>query len=298
MKTRSITSFFIVLVVAIMIGCKFLPYTIGTYLFDVFVLAIAMIATLEMCNIMDNMKKSTNRIFAFIYPIFNFIVLIIALKFSQIYWIILTQIVSLVAFFLVVLLAEAMTSKTSFKEKLKTSFNTILVCIYPALLFCSLLIINHTDSYFNIKNISVVFLLLLIAITFLTDTFAYLVGRALKGPKLAPKISPKKTISGSIGGLIGGVAGAMLVYALVYNVSSFSTLLTEFNLTWWGFLLIGLIGAILGQLGDLFESLLKRKAEIKDSGNILPGHGGMLDRIDAMIFNAVYLLVTVIIILI
>ncbi len=297
MKKRSITSLIIVLVVAAMIGCKFLPYTIGTYIFDIFVLIIAMIAAVEMCNIMGYLNKPVNKIFSFIYPIFNFIVLIIALKFSQIYWIFITELISIFAYFVVVLLTEGLINNNSFKDKVKTSFNTIITCLYPSLLFCCMLIINHSDSYFNITNISVVFILLLIAITFLTDSFAFLIGSLLKGPKLAPKISPGKTISGAIGGVLGGIAGAMLVYLLVYNVDMFSSLLTTYNISWWGFLLIGLFGSIVDQLGDLFESFIKRKAQIKDSGNILPGHGGMLDRIDAMTFTAFYLLIVVIILL-
>ncbi len=298
---KTIISIFIVLVVAAMIGCKFLPKTIGntigTYIVDVCLLTVAMIGVFEMCNIMERINKPTNKLLAFIYPIFNFVVLLIALKFNKIYFVVLTEIVCLLIYFLVVLLTELITSKNTFKQKAKISFNTLLTCLYPAFMFCCFLIINHCDVYFDIKNISVVFILLIIAITFLTDTFAYIVGSLLHGPKLAPKISPNKTISGAVGGLIGGVAGAMLVYALVYNVTSFSALLTNFNVSWWGFLIIGIIGAIVGQAGDLFESFLKRKAQIKDTSNILGSHGGMLDRVDAMTFNVVFMLIVVIILL-
>lgn len=294
---KTLISIIIVLVVAAMIGCKFLPYTIGTYIFDIFLLSIVMIGAFEMCNIMENVNKPTNKILAFIYPIFNYVVLLIALKFNKIYYVWLTEIACIIIYFLVVLLTELITSKNTFKQKAKTSLNTLLACLYPSFMFASFLIINHCDVYFDIKNISVVFILLIIAITFLTDTFAYIVGSLLHGPKLAPKISPNKTISGAIGGLIGGVAGAMLVYALVYNVSGFSALLTNFNISWWSFLIIGVVGAIVGQAGDLFESFLKRKAQIKDTSHILGSHGGMLDRVDAMTFNVVFMLIVVIILL-
>ena len=147
--------------------------------------------------------------------------------------------------------------------------------------------------YAGVKYFSLVFIIMIFAITWLTDTFAYLVGRTLKGPKLAPKISPNKTISGAIGGLLGGTVGAMSVFTLVYNVSSLTTILSMFDLTWWHFLLIGVFGSVFGQMGDLFESKLKRNAGVKDSGNIFHGHGGMLDRIDAMIFISTFVYIVI-----
>ena len=145
---------------------------------------------------------------------------------------------------------------------------------------------------------SVVLILLVFAITMLTDSFAYLIGRAFKGPKLAPHISPNKTISGGIGGLLGGMAGSMLVYALVANVPMWADLLQTYNLAWWHFLILGLVASVFSQCGDLFESKLKRIANVKDSGAIFPGHGGMLDRIDAMTFCVVVIYITSIIIMI
>jgi phosphatidate cytidylyltransferase len=106
-------------------------------------------------------------------------------------------------------------------------------------------------------------------VTWATDSFAYFAGRGIGGPKLAPRISPSKTWAG----LVGGIAGAELVGALAAH--------------WLGlgapFLYIGGFMGLLGQAGDLFESWLKRRAGVKDSGSILPGHGGALDRLDGFL---------------
>jgi phosphatidate cytidylyltransferase len=107
------------------------------------------------------------------------------------------------------------------------------------------------------------------AITWSTDTFAYAAGRAIGGPKLAPKISPNKTWAG----LIGGMAGAGLIG---WAVGSW------FEMEWF-FLWMGAPLGFVAQAGDLYESWEKRRAGIKDSGSLLPGHGGVLDRLDGLL---------------
>ncbi|MGZ4162405.1 MAG: phosphatidate cytidylyltransferase [Tumebacillaceae bacterium] len=116
------------------------------------------------------------------------------------------------------------------------------------------------------------FLFLLIAM-WTTDTFAYFVGRAVKGPKLWPAISPNKTVSGSVGGVVGAVVFG-LIFAEILGVS----------MAPW--MLLAAILSVLGQLGDFVESGLKRSLDVKDSGAILPGHGGVLDRFDSFLFTA------------
>lgn len=110
-----------------------------------------------------------------------------------------------------------------------------------------------------------------------SDSFAYLVGRLVGRRPLFPRISPKKTVEGSVGGVLGAVAmAAALKLAWV-------PLLGWTDLGWADVLALGLICGGIGQLGDLAESLFKRSVGVKDSGAYLPGHGGMLDRIDAML---------------
>jgi phosphatidate cytidylyltransferase len=120
-----------------------------------------------------------------------------------------------------------------------------------------------------------VWLLGLLAIVFAGDTFAYLVGSKFGKTKLLEAVSPKKTFEGAIGGLLGS--------ALV-GVCLGHFFLTTFPL--WGITIIAIATGGFAQAGDLFESLLKRVADVKDSGAIMPGHGGMLDRLDGVIFAA------------
>ena len=116
---------------------------------------------------------------------------------------------------------------------------------------------------------------LLFVVTWANDTLAYFTGRFLGKHPLAPRISPKKTWEGFWGGAAGSVGGALVVKALFLP-----------HLSAPAAVLVGAGAAFLGPLGDLCESMLKRAAGVKDSGKLLPGHGGLLDRIDAVLFTA------------
>ncbi len=117
-------------------------------------------------------------------------------------------------------------------------------------------------------------LLTVILITWLGDTGAYLVGRSIGRRRLLPAVSPNKTLEGAAGGLLGsGIVGAV------------STVLFGLGVEWWWGMLIGISLGALGQVGDLAESMVKREANVKDSGSLIPGHGGILDRIDALLFT-------------
>ena len=135
------------------------------------------------------------------------------------------------------------------------------------------------------------------AVTMLTDTFALVVGMLCKGPKLCPLISPNKTISGAVGGFVFGSLGGLLVYYLFSLNTIFSEAITLFGLSWWKILIVAMITSIIGQIGDLIASALKRSARVKDYGTIFPGHGGVMDRVDGLIFNATTILICMIIIL-
>lgn len=114
----------------------------------------------------------------------------------------------------------------------------------------------------------------LCAIVFSTDIGAYFVGRKIGGPKLSPRISPNKTMSGAIGGLFA----ATLAASLTYSAFGLGPL--------WAAVALAVPLSIVSQAGDLYESSMKRNAGVKDSGRIIPGHGGVMDRVDGLLFAA------------
>lgn len=150
-----------------------------------------------------------------------------------------------------------------------------LVLLYPnAFLFC-MLAVNAMEEH------SLQALLLIFVTSPLSDTLAYLVGSLIGGKKLCPKISPNKTVSGAVGGLFGGAVGALVLHFIFPSVFGVRA-------EWLLFLVIGLAAAFFTEAGDLFESYIKRRAGIKDMGRLLPGHGGIMDRIDGILFCSAF----------
>jgi len=115
--------------------------------------------------------------------------------------------------------------------------------------------------------------------TFACDTGAFLTGRAWGRHPLAPAVSPGKTWEGAVGGFVAGPAAALIIYTLL-DAADLSLPLSYAQTVF-----LGCLVGLFAQLGDLFESLLKRRAGVKDSGNLMPGHGGVLDRMDSLVFT-------------
>lgn len=159
--------------------------------------------------------------------------------------------------------------------EIKTFGVSLLPIVYPALLLLIMLLMNDMAG-----DKGFIALLLSYVIAPLSDTFAYFTGSLIGGKKLCPKLSPKKTWSGAIGGVIGGALGSMAVWFIFTpTINFFSPVLL--------FILLGLVASVLTIIGDLFESFIKRRVGIKDMGKIMPGHGGVMDRIDGMLFASV-----------
>lgn len=174
----------------------------------------------------------------------------------------------------VLLLKNLFSKKTLFLDK---NFKYVLVIgyiIFPFLLLTSLPFVASIG--YDYKIIFVLFVLI-----WSNDTFAYIVGKSIGKRKLLPEISPKKTIEGFLGGFIFTILAGVAIHEIM-NIFT-STFL----------ILMAVLISVFGTIGDLVESKFKRLAQVKDSGKIMPGHGGILDRFDSVIFVAPFILLLI-----
>lgn len=142
--------------------------------------------------------------------------------------------------------------------------------------------------YYVSDAISREIVLWLFFVVWATDIGGYVVGKTIGGPKLMPKISPKKTWAGLLGGVLFAVAVAY-VFALYLKANNYLTASSGISFTQLKVVLLSsaAVLAVVSQMGDFFESYIKRKLDIKDSSNLIPGHGGLFDRVDGLLFAAV-----------
>jgi len=292
---RAATGLCIALVYAAVILFTMLPLgprvdgiPVFRFFYDLFVILIALAASLEMCRAIANKYAK---------PLWFFVILNTVLGFSAFY----------VAHFSSFLFGKSIGGNTAYffvlaamclsciiftmfskKHSMNNVLSTILVLVYPTALFVFMLSLNYLPAEGPANSA----ILLLFLLPVLSDTMAYLVGSAFRGPKLVPHISPKKTVSGAIGGVVGGIAAGAVVFALSeFMPDGFAVATFDSNiwLNLMHYLIIGSLGAAFVIVGDLIASYLKRQCGVKDFGKLLPGHGGVMDRVDSMILSAVFL---------
>jgi phosphatidate cytidylyltransferase len=184
-------------------------------------------------------------------------------------------VVAVLTALLVLSLAAALTRPEEMKSALVSVSATLFGVGYVALLAGCLVGVRMIEDTVRTPNLAAKLLTMFFAMVILTDTGAYYTGRSLGRHKLAPRISPGKTVEGFIGGLSAAVLAGYLSRLLFFP---------EIPLL--QALILGALIGLLGPVGDLAESMLKRGSGVKDSGTLLPGHGGMLDRVDAILFCA------------
>ena len=244
--------------------------TAGVVLFDAVLALMAIVGTFEVVRAMDVKMLFIEKIIALIFPI---IVFPIATFCGATYAFVVIAIYGMLTVAL---------SVFAFKDATLESVGlTMLSVFYPTGLILPLVAVNL---------MSFEALLLVFAVSPLCDTMAYFVGSALRGKKLCPDISPNKTISGAIGGIVGGAIGGVAVYFFsnwLYSAGILAGTAFTVGALWADviiFIVAGALFAALTELGDLAESVIKRKLGIKDMGKLFPGHGGMMDRIDGLSF--------------
>ena len=173
-------------------------------------------------------------------------------------------------------------------SKGQTSFKTIsevlLSVTYVVVSFTSLSMIRYID-----KEIGLYKLILVFIVSWVCDAMAYVIGSLFGKHKLIPEISPKKTVEGAIGGIVSAVAAFML-YGLILDLA-----IPSIGVNYIVLAVFGLVLAVVSQLGDLIASLIKREHNIKDYGNLLPGHGGIMDRFDSIMAVSTILLILTIV---
>lgn len=172
----------------------------------------------------------------------------------------------LLAVFIVIFCYEILSGNVGIQRGSTMFFGLIYVPVMFGYLFL----------FENLQN-GIYYLWMIFIIAFSTDTAAYFIGKNFGKRHFSPKISPKKTIAGSVGGIIVAALCTVIYGAILGKVFGFV-------LPWYLYLGLGVVASIAGQCGDLTASMIKRRVKIKDFGHILPGHGGILDRFDSILF--------------
>ncbi|MDD4503538.1 MAG: phosphatidate cytidylyltransferase [Clostridiaceae bacterium] len=237
----------------------FILYFRGLYLY-LFVSAVSLVGLFEYYRAMNNISINTNKMFGYIAVIVYYIMFLMPITFDRPGFLIAFSIISLLSY-------EVVKQKHNITE----ISISILGIAYIPFLFSHLLFIE------KLKYGSIILWLPFLTAWF-TDTFAYFVGIYIGKVKLCPNISPKKTVEGALGGIVGSIAISIIFGIVINNFG------IDINII--HFVIAGFLCGVASEVGDLAASYIKRYTGIKDFGNIIPGHGGILDRFDSILFTA------------
>ncbi|MBQ5320462.1 MAG: phosphatidate cytidylyltransferase [Oscillospiraceae bacterium] len=266
MKTRIISA----TVGLVLLAAAFLVY--GTVFFTIIVDIISLIAVFELLKSTGIWKHKVLSLISLIYAAY---IPFICYSEAQNFFLPITFLF-VVALFITFLIKH---KEVKFSDISGSFFFALL---YPFSFACLNLIGSASP------NFSVFYLLLAFAAAWISDTGAYFTGLAIGKHKLCPEISPKKTIEGAVGGLVSAIISYLLIAAI------FSAIYPDIKVNYIILIIIAPIASILGMIGDLSASVIKREYGIKDYGNIMPGHGGVMDRFDSILFvlPLIYFIIT------
>lgn len=303
---RCITGLLLIVAFSAILLLRAFTGVFGIYIFDALILVAAGIGTWEICNACKLNRRGANALVVMIVEALVYFFFIIGneiLKETLPWWLqIITALIIVAIFVLFVGLSNMLDKKMAKecflqkknlnKEAWGGALDLLTMLFYPGVFFACAVVLNHMTT----DDVGLFGILLVVFISCLTDILAYCVGRVLgKGsPKMAPKVSPKKTWVGFFGGLFGGILGALIVVWIISGNEALSDRLfnitLDANVTQLIFMAVGLAGAVFTTFGDLLASFIKRKVGIKDFGHLLPGHGGVMDRVDGIILNVPFIL--------
>ncbi|MBO5102267.1 MAG: phosphatidate cytidylyltransferase [Clostridia bacterium] len=270
MKTRTITSAFILLVtVPLIIFSQYIIYPIALAVLSLF-------ATYEILRAIGVEREYILSVPAYILscalPFGSFFV---TNEKSSIY---LLTIAALMFFYLIYIMGVSVFSKG--RISYKTIAEVFMSITYVVVSFSALSIIRYIN-----REVGVFWLALVFIVSWVSDSMAYVVGSLIGKHKLIPEISPKKTVEGAIGGVVGAII-AFLLYGLILDLA-----IEEMEVRYFVLAIYAAILAVVSQLGDLIASLIKREHGVKDYSNLLPGHGGIMDRFDSILAVSTILLI-------
>lgn len=273
MKTRIITALVGIVVLAAVL------FTFDTLVFNLVVSAITLIAVHEIYNALGFEKKDWP-LYAVIVP---FTLLVMLSNYRNVRWLVMPAAFLLVLFYAIYLVVRNGVISYQKVGGLVMFSGIVVFCFYSFIYLKDLLPVEQYG------HDAIFFILLILCFAWGGDTCAYFAGRAFGKHKLCPVVSPKKTVEGAIGGVLGTMVFGVIV-TLAYSVAADRMeTFTQSNIGVSMYLIIALLGcvaAVLGIYGDLFASVVKRQCGIKDYGTIFPGHGGVLDRFDSVMFIA------------
>lgn len=253
----------------VLVGVVFVPLLLVIMLFlpdIVFSLVVALISAVCAYEFLRAVGADKNRRIA-VYAVVSAVILALNGHHLRVY----TQFSTMLFLLVLLMFVEAV---AAYKTERELALKDILSAI-----FAGAIIPYFLSKLTALNLLGNEYVLIPFVVAFITDAGAYFVGVFLGKRKAFPNVSPKKTIEGCIGGVCIGVISTVL-YGLIVM------LVTDLEPNFLSLIVIGLVGAVVTEIGDLAFSLIKREYDVKDFGNLLPGHGGMLDRFDSMVFCA------------
>jgi len=270
MKLRSITAVFILLtIIPLIIFSGYIIYPIALAL-------LCFAATYEMLRALKVEREWLISVPAYIFaPALPFACYFVKNTSSNLY---LLSIAGLMFTYLIYCMGVAVFSKGRISFKVISEVFASIT--YVIVSFASLSIVRYIDKEVGVYTLALVFI-----VSWISDSCAYIVGSLIGRHKLIPEISPKKTVEGAIGGVVFAII-ANLLFGLILDLSIEGMKVNYIVLG-----ILGLVLSVVSQLGDLIASLIKREHNVKDYGNILPGHGGIMDRFDSILAVSTILLI-------